>query len=133
MFNKGMLYDDYTKFIYKVLDVQRSGQCPELLLDMHKAGSLGNEHLHKDVIALVLAAKQEWPDEFGDYCDWFKVEALGALHKYPTEKQVQTAQYGEPTKPVNLPKGFSKVIGQWQVFPGQTVAVLERGKSKVSA
>jgi hypothetical protein len=30
------------------------------------------------------------------YVDWFKVEALGALSVYPSEKKNQIAKYGQP-------------------------------------
>ncbi|KVR21708.1 hypothetical protein WK13_34790 [Burkholderia ubonensis] len=133
MFNKGMLYDQYTHFIYKVLDVQRSGQCPEFLMESYEAGLVQKTQFEK-VYSLCVAARTEWPDEFGKYCDWFKVEALGALKKYPSEKDEQVKKYGQPDQPAKpLPKGFSKVLGEWQVFPGQTVTILERSKSKQKA
>jgi hypothetical protein len=131
MFNKGMLYDDYSALIYKILDVQRSGQCVELLIDMYESHSFAKKF--SDLYALAMAARTEWPDEFGQYCDWYKVEALGALKKYPHEKQMQAEKYGEPGKQVTLPPGFTKVLGEWQVFPGQSVAILERGKTKSKA
>jgi hypothetical protein len=87
IFNKGMLYDGYTSDIYTILDVQRSGQVPQLVYSC-------------DVIQVNTEAVQEvWKTCYGalgdkllentHYVDWFKVEALGALHSYTAKKKLQ--------------------------------------------
>lgn len=91
MFNKGMLYDyDNAAPLYKVLDVQRSGQIPQLTPnELPESIKLPNDF--KDYVA---AAKKVFPADLGGYVDWYKVEGLGALKKYPKEKEAQVAKYG---------------------------------------
>lgn len=123
MFNKGMMYSMYSPKIYRVLDVQRSGQIPEMILNKEDQG-LASGALRK----LCTVVQEQFPEEFGSYVDWHKVEALGSLHKYPTDKQKQDKAH--PPKPKEPPKskeGYA-VIGQWDVFPGQKVNILSRKK-----
>ena len=131
MFNKGMLYSMYTHTIYKILDVQRSGQIPELILNAENEGM-------KDVKVkgYVSSCLQEMQDElncFGSYVDWQKVEDLGSLHKYPTEKKNQHKKNPPPVVPpkpeeVKAKPGFEghKFLMQWDVFPGQKVNMYTR-------
>jgi len=37
-------------------------------------------------------------DCFTGYVDWFAVEELGAMHKYPAKKKAQIEKYGVPEK-----------------------------------
>lgn len=89
MFNKGMLYQTYSHTIYKILDVQRAGMIPQLIAE-GGAGHYVNSFVKEayNIFASV------FPDEAGGYVDWYKVEALGSLHKYPSEKNAQKAKYG---------------------------------------
>lgn len=89
MFNKGMLYNNYTPIIYMILDVQRAGMLPQLVLE----GKLGN-HADSAVSKAFEAIKAVFPDMCTGYVDWFKVEALGSLRKYTAEKAAQKAKYG---------------------------------------
>lgn len=118
MFNKGMMYSMYSPLIYKVLDVQRSGQIPELVL-FGNMGSIAGVHLK----TLCQDVKERCPTEVGDYVDWHKVEALGSLHKYPIEKQKQDQM--NPPPPPSSVEGY-KITGQWKVFPHQSVNVHKR-------
>lgn len=91
IFNKGMLYETYNKSaIVKILDVQRSGQIPQLVesKSVHFVNS-DHDHWHQKAKAL-LGAK------FGGYVDWYLVEALGSMSHYPTEKDDQKNAHGEP-------------------------------------
>lgn len=118
MFNKGMMYSMYSNDIYKVLDVQRSGQIPELVL----SGSIG-KLVSNDLTLLCGGVKEKYPTEIGDYVDWYKVEALGSLHKYHGEK-AQQDKMNPPPPPKSL-DGY-KITGQWKVFPHQSVNVHKR-------
>ena len=89
IFNKGMLYDSYTNEIYKILDVQRSGQIPQYVN--------GNNH-HPLVTKLWKACEAILGAEFTGYVDWFLVEELGAVKTYPQEKQQQINKHGYPSK-----------------------------------
>jgi len=93
IFNKGMLFETYTHAIYKILDVQRSGQIPQMIYNAET--SYANKAEVKKVFNFcheLLGEKLE------GYVDWFLVEELGALHGYSSEKQIQQAKYGYPTK-----------------------------------
>jgi len=89
MFNKGMLYKQYTQSLYKILDVQRSGQIPQLV---REGGVDGITSVVKNVYE---NCAKVFPEEFSGHVDWFKVEALGALHHYPNEKAKQEQKYGK--------------------------------------
>lgn len=118
MFNKGMLYDMYTPNLLKILDVQRSGQCPELCL----SGDV-SQLVTADLKAAVLKVKAEFPTSFGDYVDWFKVESLGSLKKYPSEKEAQTAKHGEQ---VQLTPNGDEYLGKYTIMPGKSALIYKR-------
>lgn len=125
MFNKGMMYHMYTNDIYKVLDVQRSGQVPELMIAGTK--HLPASHIDTTVQALCQMVKQKFPNEIGDYVDWYKVESLGALHTYPKEKKAQDAMVPpKPAEPAKTKDGKFLLVGEWEAFPGQKVPVYTR-------
>jgi len=112
MFNKGMLYDHYTKELLKILDVQRSGQIREYVAN----GELGNcTHALHDALSAIDACLP-CPDPL--YVDWFKVEALGALGDYPSEKAKQVAAHG----------AYSKAYAKKQIYvtPKSYASVIER-------
>lgn len=121
IFNKGMFYDHYDGVIFKVLDVQRSGQMPQYVLEYHEHD--GDLH---DVLKHVKNLREAFPDALGHYVDWFQVEALGSKNKYPGEKKKQQALHGGG----EVTKNGDKIIGQWQVYPGQSINVIERKKIK---
>lgn len=104
IFNKGMFYGKYGQDIYKILDVQRSGQIPHLINEGTVSATKTKDvrTLFKDVTAIM------GHEIFGerDYVDWFQVEAMGSLHKYHNEKQNQTSAHGEaPASTKKLGKG----------------------------
>jgi hypothetical protein len=99
MFNKGMLYKGYSPIIYKILDVQRAGMIPQLIAE----GGLGS-HANYAVSQAFEAVKAVFPESVTGYVDWFKVEDLGSLHKYPSEKLAQTAKYGKTKATVEVEK-----------------------------
>lgn len=86
IFNKGKLYACYSHTLYRVLDVQRSGQIPEAVL----FDDAVKQHADPDLMGLMKQVKDRYP-EVGDSVDWVKVEALGSVHKYPKEIQKQLA------------------------------------------
>jgi hypothetical protein len=126
MFNKGMLYQNYNgKYFIMILDVQRSGQIPELMLEK---GEVGFEY-NPSVVNVIKEVKAAVPGAFGTYVDWFKVTALGAVGHYGPQ---QANQQKKHPKEVEFPKFLgqkAKNIGEWDVFPGQSVQVFERVKA----
>ena len=91
IFNKGMLYDMYNKGeIVKILDVQRSGQIPQLVED-GSSGYVTSSHKGWQNQAKLLLG-----DQFGGYVDWFLVEELGAMQSYQSQKNNQKAVHGLP-------------------------------------
>jgi hypothetical protein len=85
IFNKGMLYHTYSSEIYKILDVQRSGQIPQLIASKGVA-------LAKDPVVQKLYefCRGIIGAEFEGEVDWHLVEKLGSKNKYTTEKAAQS-------------------------------------------
>lgn len=92
IFNKGMLFHSYTHRIYKILDVQRSGQIPQLV------GSSGVKEFGQHNGMLYAQCREVLEDAFTGYVDWFMVEELGALKSYTDEQKQQVALHGHPPK-----------------------------------
>jgi hypothetical protein len=99
MFNKGLFYKSYTPVIYKVLDVQRSGQIPELIYESLNSGLFG-----KEVISTFKLCSPFFKREVALGVDWYLVESLGSLKTYHAEKVQQTKASGVvvPNKPSKL-------------------------------
>lgn len=93
IFNKGMLFEGYSNEIYKILDVQRSGQIPQLVAGIETPKSAA-----KTVQTLFKICAKHVGDEFSSpgYVDWYKVESLGSMHKYPEQKKAQAVKWGLP-------------------------------------
>jgi hypothetical protein len=86
IFNKGMSYKGYDKFkITLILDVQRSGQIPELIKD----DGLIAGYVSHTAVNLSDAARALFPSAFGSYVDWQKVEAAGSMQSYGALKMAQ--------------------------------------------
>jgi len=118
IFNKGMLYKTYGNQIYKILDIQRSGQIPQLIesetvvllfLDQEDITPIRN--LAKEVIG--------GPFKESSYVDYYMVEAMGSLHKYPSEKELQIKKYVPPH--LTTKEEETKV----QIMPGVFVPKVE--------
>jgi hypothetical protein len=90
IFNKGEFYGPYGSTLVRILDVQRSGQIPEAIIsDLAIKG-----YAEPELAKLMAALKKRYPDKIGDHVDWYKVEALGSVHKYSKDKAVQDATWG---------------------------------------
>ena len=97
MFNKGMLYEHFGSGLYKILDVQRSGQIRELVAEnvsLYPHSVLTG--VTSDVVTSFKLIESVFPSDDDLYVDWFKVEALGSLNKYPNEKNNQLKKFGPP-------------------------------------
>lgn len=92
IFNKGMLFDTYSHEIYKILDVQRSGQIPVMI-----ANKETSFHNNPVVSSLMSVVRKVLPDIFEGWVDWYKVESLGSLKKYPQQKADQLKLHGAPS------------------------------------
>lgn len=117
IFNKGMLYSGYSHFIYKLLDVQRSGQIPQLYEDSEVKFSVA------DMVDFIDRARKSLPDVVLGFVDWFRVEALGAMHSYAKEKQKQMIQHGQSEFEKEMEKKNGK---KFYVGKNQFVMVVER-------
>ena len=93
IFNKGMLFDGGFPEIMKMLDVQRSGQIPQLVCEQAIKSSKA-----PNVQGIWKFCKDILGKEFEGYVDWYLVEELGSKHQYPTEKAQQTKLHGFPSK-----------------------------------
>lgn len=128
IFNKGFLYQKYHPTdIYKVLDVQKSGQVPQ--------GVFNKELPHHDcpeVARIMALCLPVMADEFKGYVDWYKVKELGGdkCKNYSSQQQAQVAKHGYPTKikamqdlaaakmELELQEQAAKIAKQVQLHPG---------------
>ena len=70
--------------------MQRSGQIPEAVHDDTAIAGFAATELKSIMQALPVA----FPGKIGEWVDWYKVEALGSVHKYPKDKQAQEKKHG---------------------------------------
>jgi hypothetical protein len=133
IFNKGMLFGTYGSDIYKILDVQRSGQIPQLVAE------------NQALVCKDSKIKEVWNecfsilgDEFTGYVDWFLVEELGALKTYPDQKAKQIAAHGYPSKfkakkeaeqaknELKAKEVLAAMKSNVEIFPGQFIKKVKR-------
>ena len=76
IFNKGQFYGMYSSTLIRILDVQRSRQIPEAVLDDTAIAGFAATELKSIMQALPVA----FPGKIGKWVDWYKVEALGSVH-----------------------------------------------------
>ena len=109
IFNKEMAYTGYNgPALKQILDVQRSGQMCEFVMDP----AMPKNFVSPALQAMVAEARQMFPGVFGDAVDWVKVEAAGSVQKYTDLKAKQLAAQSK-----------GKVF--W-VTPGVCVPVIEK-------
>lgn len=90
LFNKGHVYATETPTLKRILDIQRSGQIPTAIFHDTPVGG----YVDDDLGSLMEAAEKAVPGTVGPFVDWFMVEALGSVHKYPSEITKQTKTHG---------------------------------------
>lgn len=124
MFNKEMLYTHYTADFKKILDVQRSGQVPEYIIQKGASGLTPEQY---KVFTTAIGSMSE--DKFGKYVDWYKVEAMGAMQTYPHEKIMQDKTYGKPKvagKKIEFMGKLAQEVGEFAVAPSVSVKIVKR-------
>ncbi len=96
IFNKGVFYDEYQSgTLIKVLDVQRSGQIPQLIM----TGTGDINYIMTGVLKNMAASVNTLlRGKMEGYVDWYLVEELGSVNSYEDEKEKQVAEYGMPEK-----------------------------------
>lgn len=130
IFNKGMMYTQYDGYFMTILDVQATGQIPELILDT------SNYHVKKTDVAkhAITSMSEALPNEFKTWVDWGLVlQTCPMDHKstyesfFKSQKQMhpETAKAKKALEKVLHGKTI-KITGTWNVFPGQTVEIFER-------
>ena len=127
MFNKGMLYQSYSQKFIMLLDIQRSGQIPELILDPELW--VGAQKPPKVVADVVLTA-ENCPGAFGKWVDWTKVHNAGSKGQYPTQLKKQQDLHPPVAK---FGQYEAKHVGTFSVWPGQSAKVFVRQKKPVAA
>jgi hypothetical protein len=124
IYNKGMMYKQYSGSFLKILDVQRSGQIPELMADPDKY----DIKFPSDFDDITALAFNYMPEEFGAYVDWYKVEALGSNKQYPYEKLKQDAKHPKKIEPLII--GKVSFVSTGEVFEtgleNEEVAIMKR-------
>lgn len=131
IFNKGMCYTTYTGRFIMVLDAQRSGQVPELVLDEANPSHLAKHNRFLEVRHHLRGFKEQFPDAFSLRVDWDKVVAHGALGAYPEfTKKTKATPVKETPKKVSVCSAIAgvpcKQTGDFAVWPGVTLPILSR-------
>lgn len=144
IFNKGMLYSEYSPTLIRILDVQRSGQIAEACLSDDEIKPFVSDRLVEEIEKF----KSRHPGHFGEYVDWYAVEARGAVLLYPEEKAVQAQVHGLTDKQaaliseaqkkkladaiakVEVAKNFHK--HNFEYWPGKTVPILAQPKARAA-
>jgi hypothetical protein len=123
IFNKSMLYEyEYScnPRFYKILDVQRSGQIPALVLE----GELKlKPYITAELVEMVTEMNSHYPGTYKATVDYLKVEKSGSVQHYAAEKAKVKAG---PPAPIFISGKKAKVVGTFSPFPGETVDVLQR-------
>lgn len=96
IFNKGMLYETYSSDLKTILDVQRSGQIPQLVRD-HATGTKYISKISKEQEDLNQLLLARFP-ELDTFICWDTVEALGSVHQYHGFKTTQHSKFGMSPK-----------------------------------
>lgn len=114
IFNKGMLYQEQTSAIYKILDVQNAGQIPEYI-KQYGGGNDFNGGMFVDYYV-----DQNYTKDSIIEVDWEAVEKAGSKQKYTKQKKKQKVK---PKKKVI--KGFD-IKGSIKMPVGGDVEVMEK-------
>lgn len=96
IFNKGMVFSGYSKKIYAILDVQASGQIPQLISESSSYGFVG--FVDEAAVKVHALGCKLYPEAFGGHLDWVTVEAHGKK-LWPGFKHTQESLHG--TLPVS--------------------------------
>ena len=91
IFNKGHYYTTYSHCLYRLLDVQRSGQIPEAITTDVELGKF----VCTELLSKMQFLRLHFPGKLGEFVDWQMVEALGSVHKYPQDKAQQIKLHGQ--------------------------------------
>jgi hypothetical protein len=123
MFNKGMLYEHFGQGLYTILDVQRSGQIPEMILNSECPVACS-----QDVFYCLDVVNKLKPHLFGSEVNWQQVKDLGALHNYDSKIKEQQSKFPpKPPEPEKTKSGFL-VTGAFPVMPGKQAKIFIRKK-----
>ena len=133
IFNKGMMYSLHNGYFLTILDVQRSGQIPELVLDSGQFGPQATPKA-KEIVKLVHKAL---PEEFRGWVDWVKVKACSVS----TQQAANYTKFVADQKKLHpdvvpTPKAVTKsvggtevvIVGEWALLPDVKVPVFKRVK-----
>jgi hypothetical protein len=96
IFNKPLLFSHSHGDLRKILDVQRAGMIPQLV--MEDGVKCASDKMVKEIHA---KCAHLLGDEFTapGYVDWYKVEEFAQdSHKYPAEKKAQQLKWGAPSE-----------------------------------
>ena len=96
VFNKGHFYaSPNTAALQRILDVQRSGQVPHLIVegDVKVATTHIEGYVAMELKEAINEARALWPSEIGEHVDWQQVQSLGALGGYHKEINWQNATW----------------------------------------
>lgn len=131
IFNKGMLFTQYSGQFIGILDVQRSGQVPNLFAEQRNYGKDWFNSLPGPLLEEYDQFVALWAPELETlYVDWYKVEALGAVKDYHQNKKYQLTTYGADSEHAKVAeKAHLNKPVMYQIMDGVSVPMLTRTES----
>lgn len=133
IFNKGHLYKHYTAQLQELLDVQRSGQIPHLVIagsDPYSPPKKGDPALedHLRMVHHMAILRKHFPDQISDEVDWNLVAATavtGVAQKHGAKKPEKADI--PPALKVNV-KAKVDIANSFEVMPGVYLPKVKRAK-----
>jgi hypothetical protein len=138
IFNKGMFYAQHSHHLPRILDVQRSGQIPQLIASEPTITGATSRVKALHAMCVSTFEKVGMKGSLDGPVDWYQVEALGSLKKYPSEKASQDKAGGKkhiqnqnqaPSKfklPVVEDSPAGTFIKYVEVYPGSKIKKVSR-------
>ena len=118
IFNKGSFYGMYSSALYRLLDVQRSGQIPEAITSDAALSKFSDPALDEYMGTIYSL----YGGKLGKFVDWELVEALGAVHKYPKEKAAQAKFHASSPASKEALKLAGKKVQQAEAMAAEKAA-----------
>lgn len=126
MFNKDMLYSHYSASFLNLLDVQAAGMICEAIWE---GMQMTNITVGLSSLRSMISDIQANIGGIGTYVDWHAVTAClpnPKSSKYATFTLAQDKKYPKTKAPMIKNGKAIKVVGQFEVMPGQTVEIYQR-------
>lgn len=107
IFNKGMLYENYSSSFTRILDIQRAGMIPNWLWGLDHGGSGLSYNPTSTVKGVYKEYQSILGGEFAGHVDWVQVQKHG-VHNYSSQIAAQQAVVQPSTTTIGAPPPVKK-------------------------